>query len=193
MSALTLLFSERQECVGPVGKSAWDLALGLSALTGFKIDYTASLAENQQFRVGIVRGNYWLDDPKDNPSLASEHEKLLDDTVSKITQVLEVKVDNLACEMFPQFHEGIQTGDDIGSILLAHEGADAIDGYLQTVEGGQVKTLADLIKWQEEHPVRHTFISLTSYTTLTLTVGRSHLSPQTYKTSQTSRTPSSWR
>jgi hypothetical protein len=192
MSALTLLFSERQGCVGPVGKSAWDLALGLSALTGFKIDYTASLAENQQFRVGIVRGNYWLDDPKDNPSLASEHEKILGDTVSKITQVLDVKVDNLACEMFPQFYEGSQTGDDIGAILLTHEGADAIDGYLSKVQGGQVKTLADLIKWQEEHPVSRTLISLTSYTTLTLVSRRSRLSLRTYRTSQMFRTRSSW-
>jgi amidase len=155
--------SLRQDCVGPMGKSALDLAIMLSVMTC--TDYTSPLRRESliigQYRLGVSRIEFEPTERYPAP-LDTDADDLFDQAVEAIQA--GVVTEDVEIEAFAELHKdwqnkGWKDGRWIGrlaDLLLTHELEPAMNSYLERTTGN-IKSLAELIKWNNDYPVSTSF------------------------------------
>ncbi|ORY31943.1 amidase signature domain-containing protein [Naematelia encephala] len=179
----------KQDSLGPICKSPWDVAALLSILVTTPHDYTqytsAPHVDLSSYRLGIPRINFEADKHgsdvdtfPDVPALEADARKLFDLALDKLRAAAAAVVDPA----------DIPGAGDLGKVQDDSQGewvgkrdlpfcVDAYEqyqAYFRDLRGGSITTLEDLIEWHDAHPeqsfidpsnpARQSFLEHTAYT-----------------------------
>lgn len=158
---------------GPMGKSVWDLAAMMEALTG--VPYLQYVKESDyniaQYKLGVPRlhfnpddqGNYELAYSND---LKQEAVDTFEHTVKQLNPALDpVNFDrierlwqaDLTQDLEITAPDGWKKGPNKGLILTEYY--HDLNNYLTARGHNKVKDLKSLVEWNEQNPVSHQSIS----------------------------------
>jgi Asp-tRNA(Asn)/Glu-tRNA(Gln) amidotransferase A subunit family amidase len=146
-------------CAGPFGKSAFDVAAILSAIARPATDYTpfTQLPYNDisRYRIGVVRDGY---EPAIDTGLVEEKTMAFEQALELLGG--SIVADSVAlpgvADMWLDTKWDItgRTQDWVINYIFKVEGWQAYIDYLSTTSESHFKTLEDIVKWHNEHPVR---------------------------------------
>lgn len=139
-----------------MGKSAWDLAVLLTQVTDTKTDYTSFIDPTPRlgkYRLGLGRAHF--------PTGNVEATALFDSAVRNITanagSVLDPAdipcvPDILANKENTGWDDGVWQGrtEDLCVITEIYKG---VRHFLERLDGCQIKTISELMRWNKEHQV----------------------------------------
>jgi len=149
-----------------MGKSAWDVAATLSVIARppSPVDYMAAVADGvkkgiQGYRVGILEAGHpgtTSIDPDDH-ALRAECEQLYKDVIKRLQPVISPI-------MCPAVDELVQPHDRLGwdehgwiglpdDRLVAGDFGPSFEAYVAGLESSEIRSIEDLVKWNDEHPV----------------------------------------
>ena len=191
------------ESPGPMGKSAWDIAALLDGMggTNYVSCTSTEFGTLQRYKLAFIDTslNSYV---AARPTLQRDLLAAFNDAISLLrahTQCLE-----LAVPGFAEFWDAQPGGEDIApvsntplsrmEIVEAYEG---ISSFLATLQGTEIRSLAELIEWNNAHPVRKRHITslmcrkTPSSTRMTHTASiscNSHCDPRAFTQTRTLKT-----
>lgn len=149
-------FSSRQDCIGPIGKSPWDVAALLSQVTQNGIDYTKCTAERQPWMLGVVQGPFVHQTPETEAMFKTALE-----TLGRSIELTPVILPDTNAIYANSGKEGWKDGKWIGplrDLLLVTELCEALNDHLACLSNCSITNLKDLIAWNTAHPVCQHFL-----------------------------------
>lgn len=167
--------SFRQDVLGPFGKSAWDVAAMLSAMTGSSHDYTSHVSSHNadlgKFKLGIWDSaprvpTLPASDPPDEvmsrfhaavAKIRLAHPECIKLDSARIVPPREPPKETGEEAVPPGFRNGVWHGSAI-SLLLSVDLHEAITTHLKCVQGCGVRDIDEFVKWNDEHPVSDKFV-----------------------------------
>lgn len=165
MSTWTLISSERQDSLGVMGKSPWDLGTILNAIAkpSQPVDYVKSILEARplsDFRVGMLRDAHPCTrdiDPNDH-KLKAECETVYERIIGLLKPAVDPvqcpAIDYLVKEEGPRgWNSQGEWTSSIDALATFYDLGPSLDKYLKGREGGTIQTLEDLVGWNNAHPV----------------------------------------
>jgi len=158
----------RQDCLGPLGKSAWDVAALLETMVprpSSYAHYTGPPFEDiSRYKLGIVRQGFPAEGsgPK-SPGLGQDAKDLFERSLKLLEKAKIVDPANILDieELWAETgSDGHPTGagkswiKSKAGLLLVTDLYGAINDHLEWVSDCELKTIEDLVEWNEAHPVR---------------------------------------
>jgi len=146
-----------------MGKSAWDVAALLSNLVKPKHDYTQytmhPFTDIRRYRLGVPRVGF---EPQGSALERKEKRKIFDEALEKLGGAVIVDpLNNPQLDEMLRQRQLSKGGDDgekwhgtWNERLLVNETYEAMNGYLKGLENTEIRCLEDLVRWNNEHPVR---------------------------------------
>jgi len=163
--------SKRMDTAGPMGKTTWDVAALLDQMVNTRHESYATVVDNafashsRPLRIGIPRKGFFAAEnrkkgPDYAPELKAQAEAIFDSVVTALQALIiqdpaDIPDENQAWR--DTEHEPYKEAPWVfhqTTRMLQTEFYEGINEHLATRVGGAVHSLADLVKWNEEHPVR---------------------------------------
>lgn len=143
--------SNRQDSVGPMGKSSWDVAALLTCMQERGADLMSSIKVTRKWSLGVVGHPF---EPI-NDSAVSMFEWALA-VLQPLISVNQVKLPGVEKLYVNHGRYGWENGvwsGTAGDLLLAVEAKEALNNHLKKIADCAIRTVEHLIAWNEEHPV----------------------------------------
>ncbi|ORX38205.1 amidase signature domain-containing protein [Kockovaella imperatae] len=161
--------SSRVDCLGPMGKSAWDIAAILEKIVVPGRSFVAytqkpyDRVSTSPIRLGIHRNHVKPEGSEDDEvtaELREEARHMFENALEKLMPM--IKADPADTEDVNAMFQGPAASDKEGEkpsfldgpnqILFEVEAFEAINEHLARIDNCPVKNLKDLVEWNEQHP-----------------------------------------
>lgn len=163
--------SVRVDTAGPMGKSTWDVAALLDQMRTSELESCVTVVEHAHLtvdrppRMGVPRQGFsaaGLEDPDYNysPEQKAQNESIFASVVTALqAMVVKDPADLPDDNQLWRDSEDEPYQESLWALgptrrLLRTEFFEGINAHLESRVGGEIKSLADLVKWNDEHPVR---------------------------------------
>ena len=169
--SLRRLHSYRQDSLGPFGKSAWDVAALLEPMVPGSPSYcqytTSPFADISRYKLGVPRRGFAHTKAQENPPTpadeATAHAAEVSFEAALRIMGAGIKANPADIKDVEKLwaaagkHEWDDTGRWQGTaeeLSLNTEVYSCLNDYLATLDGFHLKTIEDLVEWNNAHPVR---------------------------------------
>lgn len=140
--------TENLDCIGPMARSAWDIAAAMDVLDpagpGY-IQYAENVKPLSDFKFGIVRQGT---KPPQTTERAAEEDSLFMQAATNLQPAIELDPADV-----PGLHEsrsGILAARRQNVMIVDMH--DGLNIYLSGLQGSSIKKLDDLVDWNNKHP-----------------------------------------